>query len=76
MSKKYDRKSKRKKERNKERKKNKQLRRVKAVEKLVIYRYPYYLYKRDSNKSKRTCILIHNYLEDKTRKRKENVLIS
>ena len=35
-----------------------------------------YLYKRDSNTSKRTCILIHNYLKEKTRKKKESVLIS
>ena len=35
-----------------------------------------YLYNRDSNKSKRTCILIHNYLKEKTRKKKERVLIS
>ena len=34
-----------------------------------------YLYKRDSNKSKRTFILIYNYLKKKTRKR-ESVLIS
>ena len=30
-----------------------------------------YLYKRDSNTSKRTCILIHNYLKEKTRKKKK-----
>ena len=35
-----------------------------------------YLYKRDSNTSKRTCILIHNYLKEKTRKKKESFLIS
>ena len=35
-----------------------------------------YLYKRDSNTSKRTCILIHNYLKEKTREKKESVLIS
>ena len=35
-----------------------------------------YLYKRDSNTSKRTCILIHNYLKEKTRKKKGSVLIS
>ena len=35
-----------------------------------------YLYKRDSNTSKRTCILIHNYLKEKTSKKKESVLIS
>ena len=35
-----------------------------------------YLYKRDSNTLKRTCILIHNSLEEKTRKKKESVLIS
>ena len=29
-----------------------------------------YLYKRDSNTSKRTFILIHNYLKEKTRKKK------
>ena len=29
-----------------------------------------YLYKRDSNKSKRTFILIYNYLKKKTRKKK------
>ena len=34
-----------------------------------------YLYKRDSNTLKRTCILIHNYLKEKTRKKKESVLI-
>ena len=28
-----------------------------------------YLYKRDSNISKRTFILIHNYLKEKTRKK-------
>ena len=28
-----------------------------------------YLYKRDSNTSKRTCILIYNYLKEKTRKK-------
>ena len=32
------------------------------------------LYKRDSNTS--TCILTHNYLKEKTRKKKESVLIS
>ena len=30
-----------------------------------------YLYKRDSNISKRTCILIHNYLKEKTRQKKK-----
>ena len=35
-----------------------------------------YLYNRDSNTSKRTCILIYNYLKEKTRKKKESVLIS
>ena len=35
-----------------------------------------YLYKSDSNTLKRTCILIHNYLKEKTRKKKESVLIS
>ena len=35
-----------------------------------------YLNKRDSNASKRTCILIHNYLKETTRKQKESVLIS
>ena len=35
-----------------------------------------YLYKRDSNTSKRTCILINNYLKEKTRKKKESFLIS
>ena len=35
-----------------------------------------YLYKRDSNTSKRTCILIHNYLKEKPRTEKESVLIS
>ena len=35
-----------------------------------------YLYKRNSNTSKRTCILIHNYLKEKTREKKESVLIS
>ena len=29
-----------------------------------------YLYKRDSNTSKRTSIFIHNYLKEKTRKKK------
>ena len=35
-----------------------------------------YLYKSDSNTLKHTCILIHNYLKEKTRKKKESVLIS
>ena len=35
-----------------------------------------YLYKRDSNTLKCTCILIHNYLKEKTGKKKESVLIS
>ena len=35
-----------------------------------------YLYKRDSNTTKRTCILIPTYLKEKTRKKKESVLIS
>ena len=30
-----------------------------------------YLYKHDSNTSKRTCILIHNYLKEKNRKKKK-----
>ena len=31
-----------------------------------------YLYKRDSNTSERTCVLIiHNYLKEKTRKKKK-----
>ena len=30
-----------------------------------------YLYKHDSNTSKRTCLLMHNYLKEKTRKRKK-----
>ena len=34
------------------------------------------LYKRDSNTSKRTFILIHNYLKEKTRKKKKRVLTS
>ena len=34
-----------------------------------------YRYKRDSNTSKRTCILIYNYLKEKTRKKKASVLI-
>ena len=35
-----------------------------------------YLCKRDSNTKKRICILIHNYLKDIPRKKKENVLFS
>ena len=35
-----------------------------------------YLYKRDSYTKKRICILIHNYLKDKPRKKKESVLFS
>ena len=36
-----------------------------------------YLYKRDHNTSKRTCIpKLHNYLKEKTRKKKESFLIS
>ena len=35
-----------------------------------------YLYKGDSDTSKRTCKLIHNYLKEKTRKKKESILIS
>ena len=35
-----------------------------------------YLYKRDHNTSKRTCIIIRNYLKEKPRKKKESVLIS
>ena len=35
-----------------------------------------YLYKRDSNTSKRTSILIHNNLKEKTRKKKNIVRIS
>ena len=34
-----------------------------------------YLYKRDSNTSERTCVLIHNYLKEKLA-RKKSVLIS
>ena len=29
-------------------------------------------YKHDSNTSKRTCSLMHNYLKEKTRKKKES----
>ena len=34
-----------------------------------------YLYKRDSNTSERTCVLIHNYSKEKLA-RKKSVLIS
>ena len=46
--------------------------RVKIFSKTFVTKY---LYKRDSNTSKRTCILIdliHNYLKEKTRKKKES----
>ena len=46
--------------------------RVKMFSKTFVTKY---LYKRDSNTSKRTCILIdliHNYLKEKTRKKKES----
>ena len=44
---------------------HRRLKRVKMF--FTVYR----LYKRDSNTSKRTCILIHNYLKEKTRKNKK-----
>ena len=47
--------------------------RVKILSETFVTKY---LYNRDSNTSKRTCILIHNYLKEKTRKKKESVLIS
>ena len=46
--------------------------RVKIFSKTFVTKY---LYKRDSNTSKRTCILIdliHNYLKEKTCKKKES----
>ena len=47
--------------------------RVKILSETFVRKY---LYNRDSNTSKRTCILIYNYLKEKTRKKKESVLIS
>ena len=42
--------------------------RVKMFSETFVTTYPY---KRDSNTSKRTCILTHNYLKEKTRKKKK-----
>ena len=46
---------------------HRRLKRVKTFSKTFVTKY---LYKRDGNKSKRTFILIYNYLKKKTRKKK------